>query len=121
MVFNIVARNQDDHVKNIGFLMDRAGRWELSPAFDVTYAYRPGSAWTSRHQMSLNGKRDDFTLDDFRRGERVAALKRGRSIQIVDEVRSVVTEWPRYANDARVDDDHASRIASTLRLRFPSA
>ena len=56
--FNIVARNQDDHVKNIVFLMDRQGRWSLAPAFDVMYGYNPDGAWTSRHQMSLNGRRD---------------------------------------------------------------
>ena len=66
MAFNVIARNQDDHVKNIAFLMDRGGRWRLSPAFDVTYSYNPAGAWTATHQMTLNGKRDGFTLDDFR-------------------------------------------------------
>ena len=58
LVFNVVARNQDDHTKNIAFLMDADGQWSLSPAFDLTYAYNPDGAWTSRHQMTLNGKRD---------------------------------------------------------------
>ena len=66
MVFNIVARNQDDHVKNIAFLMDKAGEWSLAPAFDMTYSYNPSGAWTARHQMTLNGKRDDFDLEDFK-------------------------------------------------------
>ncbi|WP_309384763.1 HipA domain-containing protein [Cerasicoccus frondis] len=65
MLFNVVARNQDDHVKNIAFLMNKAGQWSLSPAFDVIYSYNPSGAWTSAHQMSINGKRDDFTLADF--------------------------------------------------------
>ena len=65
MVFNICARNQDDHVKNIAFLMDRAGNWSLAPAFDLTYAWQPTGRWTSVHQMTLNGKRDGFTLADF--------------------------------------------------------
>ncbi|MEQ8953362.1 MAG: type II toxin-antitoxin system HipA family toxin, partial [Gammaproteobacteria bacterium] len=64
-VFNLVARNQDDHVKNIAFLMDKAGRWSLAPAFDVIYAWQPDGAWTGQHQMSVNGKRDRFTLEDL--------------------------------------------------------
>uniref|UniRef100_UPI0035694DE0 type II toxin-antitoxin system HipA family toxin n=1 Tax=Hyphomonas sp. TaxID=87 RepID=UPI0035694DE0 len=64
--FNLVARNQDDHVKNIAFLMDKQGRWSLSPAFDVMYSYNPAGVWTSRHQMSLNGKLDGFDREDFR-------------------------------------------------------
>jgi serine/threonine-protein kinase HipA len=58
MAFNIVARNQDDHVKNIAFLMNKEGQWSLAPAFDLTYSYNPSGAWTARHQMTLNGKRD---------------------------------------------------------------
>lgn len=64
-VFNIFIRNQDDHVKNIAFLMDRSGAWRLSPAFDVAYAWNPSGDWTNAHQMSLNGKRDDFALEDL--------------------------------------------------------
>ena len=118
MAFNIVARNQDDHVKNVAFLMDRSGRWELAPAFDVTYAYRPGSEWTGRHQMTMNGRREDFTLEDFRACARAASLPRGRATRIVDEVRGVVREWPTYAERGGVDDEHLRRIAPALRLSF---
>jgi serine/threonine-protein kinase HipA len=114
--FNVIGRNQDDHVKNIAFLMDRAGNWELAPAFDITYAYRPSSQWTSQHQMSLNGKRDDFTLQDFRElGERVA-LKRGRAEDIVEEVQSVISRWPEYAASARVEEKDVERVGRVLRL-----
>jgi serine/threonine-protein kinase HipA len=65
MVFNIVARNQDDHVKNIAFLMDKSGQWSLAPAFDVTYSVQPSGKWTLTHQMTLNDKQDGFTLEDF--------------------------------------------------------
>ena len=64
MLFNVVARNQDDHTKNIAFLMDRAGRWRLAPAFDVIYAHNPKGRWTDQHQMSINGRRDQFTRAD---------------------------------------------------------
>jgi serine/threonine-protein kinase HipA len=119
MAFNVVARNQDDHVKNIAFLMDRAGRWELSPAFDVAYSYNPRGDWTARHQMSLAGKRDGFTVEDFRQVGRVATLKRGQAQRILDEVRSVVSDWPRYAERVGVDEQHIRRITPTLRLNLP--
>lgn len=120
MVFNIVARNQDDHVKNIAFLMDRSGRWELAPAFDLTYAYRPASVWTSQHQMTMNAKRDHFTLADFRACGRAASLPRGRATRILEEVCAVVSEWETYAERAQVDQEHVRRIAPALRLSFPS-
>jgi serine/threonine-protein kinase HipA len=119
MVFNIVARNQDDHVKNIAFLMDRAGRWELAPAFDLTYAYRPGSEWTSQHQMSMNAKREHFTLADFHACARAASLPRGWAIRTLEEVREVVSEWRTYAERVEVDEEHIRRIAPALRLSFP--
>jgi serine/threonine-protein kinase HipA len=119
MAFNVVARNQDDHVKNIAFLMDRAGHWQLAPAFDVTYAYRPGSPWTERHQMTMNGRREDFTPADFGACGRTASLPRGRAARIVEEVREVVANWEDYAHRVQVDEEHIRRIAPALRLSFP--
>ena len=118
MTFNVIARNQDDHVKNIAFLMDRSGRWQLAPAFDVVYSYRPGSPWTDRHQMTLNGKREDFTLADFRACGRTATLPRGRAERIVEEVREVLSGWEAYAHRVGVDEEHVRRIAPALRLSF---
>jgi serine/threonine-protein kinase HipA len=120
MVFNIVARNQDDHVKNIAYLMDRAGRWELAPAFDVTFAFRPGSPWTARHQMTLNGKREDFTLADFRAGAQAASIARTAPARILDEIRLVVAGWEGYAAAAGVEDEHVARIGESLTLSFPA-
>jgi serine/threonine-protein kinase HipA len=120
MVFNVAARNQDDHVKNIAFLMDRAGRWTLAPAFDIAYAYRPGSPWTDQHQMSVNGKRDGFTVADFRECGQAAGLPRGRAKRILDDVTAVVSRWRDYARPARVDEEHTERIAAKLRLTFPT-
>jgi serine/threonine-protein kinase HipA len=119
MIFNVVARNQDDHVKNIAFLMDRSGGWELAPAFDVTYAYRPSSAWTDKHQMTLNGKRDAFTLADFRAAAETASLPRTAAARIVREVAEVVSGWEVYAGRAEVDGEHIRRIAASSRLSFP--
>jgi serine/threonine-protein kinase HipA len=118
MIFNVVARNQDDHVKNIAFLMDKAGAWSLSPAFDVTYAYNPTGLWTNRHQMTINGKDDDFTLQDFKAVAQVAGLKRGRPEAILAEVMNTVKEWPRYAKTAGVLASQRDGITRTLRLHF---
>jgi len=117
MVFNIVARNQDDHVKNIAFLMNKAGEWSLAPAFDMTYSYNPAGAWTASHQMTLNGKRDHFTLDDFRACARAASMKRGRAETIVREVQAVVSRWGEYADAAGLPVGTRDKIQRTLRLQ----
>lgn len=118
MTFNIVARNQDDHVKNIAFLMDKAGQWTLSPAFDVTYSFNPSGDWTARHQMSLNGKRDAFTRDDFRAGAQSALLKRGRAETILGEVCAAVRRWPEFAAEARVAASPRTEIQRHHRLEW---
>lgn len=117
MSFNIVARNQDDHVKNIAFLMDKDGHWSLSPAFDMTYSYNPSGAWTATHQMTLNGKRDGFVMDDFRAGAKSAMMKRGRAEAIVEEVKAVVARWPDFAEQAQLDDVTREKIQKTHRIR----
>ena len=121
MAFNIVARNQDDHVKNIAFLMDRAGGWSLSPAFDITWSYNPDGAWTSKHQMSMNGKRDGFTREDFRACAKTAGLKRGRAELILDEVMAAVLRWRDFADAAQVAPTWRNDIASTLRTEIPAS
>jgi serine/threonine-protein kinase HipA len=118
MVFNIVARNQDDHVKNIAFLMDKRGAWSLAPAFDVTYSYNPNGAWTSTHQMTLNGKRDGFTLHDFDVGAKAAVLKRGRASQILDDVLTAARRWPEFAAAAQLPDEWRTQIQGTHRVSF---
>ncbi len=116
MVFNIVARNQDDHVKNIAYLMDRSGNWALSPAFDLTYSYNPQGPWTSQHQMSLNGKRDEFEWVDFITCARNASMKRGRAEEIMEQVSKAVLKWKNFADDAGVDPELSTRIGRMHRL-----
>jgi serine/threonine-protein kinase HipA len=120
MAFNIIARNQDDHVKNIAFLMDKAGQWSLSPAFDVTYSYNPTGDWTARHQMTMNSKQDGFTMADFRVCAKSALMKRGRAEAIVEQVRAAVAKWPEFAEQAQVMDAWRKVIQSNLRLDLPS-
>jgi serine/threonine-protein kinase HipA len=118
MIFNLVARNQDDHVKNIAFLMDREGRWSLAPAFDVTYSYNPNGAWTSQHQMSVQGKRDFFTRDDLHECARVAELEPALADRILDEVLAVAHRWREYADEVGVSTEHRDTIAEQLRLEW---
>lgn len=118
-VFNLVARNQDDHVKNIAFLMDKRGRWSLSPAFDVTYSYNPDGAWTSRHQMSLNQKRDDFSRADLQACADVAGLRRHACTEVLEEVLVAVRQWREFASQAGVDESTAAQIADVQRLDWP--
>jgi len=116
MVFNIIARNQDDHVKNIAFLMDKSGKWSLSPAFDMTYSFQPTGKWTSVHQMTLGGKRDGFALEDFKVCANSASMKRGRAETIINEVRDVVARWRDYADESRVQSMQRDQIQKTLRV-----
>ena len=116
MAFNIIARNQDDHVKNIAFLMDKSGRWSLSPAYDMTFSYNPTGTWTASHQMSMNGKRDGFSLEDFRACAGTVSMKRGRAEAIVEEVRSAVLRWSDFAEDAGVAPAWRDRIAAEVRM-----
>ena len=118
MVFNIVARNQDDHVKNIAFLMNKQGVWSLAPAFDVTYSYNPSGSWTATHQMTLNGKRDGFTQEDFEACAKSALMKRGRAATIIDEVVAAVRRWSEFAAEAQLADEWRDKIQKTHRLTF---
>jgi serine/threonine-protein kinase HipA len=119
MVFNVVGRNQDDHVKNIAFLMNPQGEWSLAPAFDVTYSYNPAGSWTATHQMTLNGKRDGFTRADFEACARSAQMKRGRAAAILEEVQTAVKRWPEFAAAARLADEWRDKIQNAHRLSFP--
>ncbi|MBL0164821.1 MAG: type II toxin-antitoxin system HipA family toxin [Xanthomonadales bacterium] len=116
MAFNIIARNQDDHVKNIAFLMDKAGRWSLSPAFDVTYSYNPEGLWTSSQQMTMNGKREGFTLEDFRTCAQMASMKRGRAETIIGEVTAAVRRFAEFADRAEIISSWRTTIEQNLRL-----
>ena len=118
MAFNIVARNQDDHVKNIAFLMDKSGRWSLSPAFDMTYSFNASGQWTASHQMTMNGKRDNFTKEDFKAFARAASMKRGRAETIVNEVVETVSRWRDYAEEAGVLPAWRDHIQDTLRVKY---
>jgi serine/threonine-protein kinase HipA len=119
MVFNVVARNQDDHVKNIAFLMDRAGRWSLAPAYDVTWACDPTNRWLQAHQMTINGKREQLTVEDLVAVERRIGLKRGTAKRVLREVTDAVASWPQIAAEVAVEPTMAGAIERSLLLTLP--
>ena len=100
MVFNVVVRNQDDHTKNISFLMDKSGKWRLSPAYDMGYAYNPNGRWTATHQMSINVKYDEITREDLLAFAQQNNIK--EAADIIDDTCEVVSHWPEIANDCGV-------------------
>ncbi|MBE0594916.1 MAG: type II toxin-antitoxin system HipA family toxin [Gemmatimonadales bacterium] len=114
-VFNVLVRNQDDHVKNIAFLMNRQGEWRLSPAFDVSYAYNPDGSWTHQHQMSLSGKRDHFALSDLVAFGVFCDLKPKKAEDIVREIHAHVENWPAFAERAGVAEKPARAIHRAMR------
>lgn len=116
MLFNVFARNQDDHTKNIAFLMDKAGQWSLSPAYDVTYSHNPAGAWTNQHQMSINGKRDNFTREDLVAIGKSISLPNAE--KVIDEIKQVINQWPSYAKKAGVRNKLIENIATNHRLNL---
>lgn len=109
MAFNVAARNHDDHTKNFAFLLAQGGQWELSPAYDVTFAYDPTNAWLSHHLMSVNGKNDDINRADLMTV--AARFSIPGASAAIDDVNQAVGNWQIYANEAGVGDDEARRIA----------
>jgi serine/threonine-protein kinase HipA len=112
MVFNVAARNCDDHTKNFAFAMDQDGQWSLAPAFDVCHAYRPSSTWVSQHCLSINGKRSHITKADVLEVARKMNIKRAE--EIIDQVDQVVGTWHEYANEQHVDPALRDAIHATL-------
>ena len=115
-LFNILARNQDDHTKNIAFIMDRRGGWRLAPAYDLIYAYNPSGAWTHRHQMTFAGKRENFTTADLLAAAGAANLKPAKAKAILGQVQHAVANWPIHAATANVSSEWTGEILRNLRL-----
>jgi serine/threonine-protein kinase HipA len=112
MVFNVVVRNQDDHTKNISFLMDSDGKWRLAPAYDMGFAYNPLGSWTATHQMSVNGKFDDIGREDLLA---IAAANNIRNAEeVIEQVCDATDNWPNIAQHCGVPKDMVDRILPHL-------
>ena len=114
MVFNVMARNCDDHTKNFSFIMDKTGQWKLAPAFDVCHSYRPDSAWVSQHSMSINGKRQNITRNDLLQVAKKMNIKKADAI--INHVHEAVGKWDEFAIQTKVKKDLKEAIAKTLLL-----
>lgn len=116
MVFNVYSRNQDDHTKNIAFLMNKQGHWTLAPAYDITYAYNPNGAWTSQHQMRINGKRKNFEYADFHAVAKRFKLGNTKTIDaILEQTTHAINAWPRLAAEADIPEATIEQIKQTHR------
>jgi serine/threonine-protein kinase HipA len=112
MVFNVLARNCDDHTKNFAFLMDQTGKWSLSPAYDICYAYRPGSLWVSAQSLMVNGKRENISDADFLEVARQMNIKKPE--EKIESVKAAVRRWIEFANEVSVEDRLRDAIQQTL-------
>ena len=110
MVFNVISQNNDDHTKNISFLMDQTGQWSLSPAYDMTYAYNPSSLWLAQHQLSVNNKRIDINRNDLLAVANQMNIKRAK--EIIEQVREVISNWKEYAAGADIPESQIRAIGS---------
>lgn len=117
-MFNVVGRNHDDHVKNIAFLMDRRGKWRLSPAFDLSYAWDPGGNWTNQHQMSVNNKRQRFEREDLIALANTAGIKKAQANEMIDRVVETVNGWPEFAEIAGVTKNNMKRVRDSQRTNL---
>ena len=114
MVFNVVVRNQDDHTKNISFLMEEDGKWHLSPAYDMGYAYNPDGGWTATHQMSINGKFDSITRQDLLSFALQKNIK--DAADIIDGICDAVSHWSIIAKECEVPSDMINAIVPNFQL-----
>ena len=114
MVFNVVARNQDDHTKNIAFLLNKKGEWKLAPAYDMNYAYNPEKGWTMRHQMSINGKTENIAVEDLMQVAISMNIK--GAAKHIETIKNVLGDWKRYAKNAGVKKEQIKEIAANHRL-----
>lgn len=112
MVFNVIARNLDDHTKNFSFIMDKTGQWNLSPAYDLTYSYNPESKWVSQHNLSINNKTKNITKEDLLKVGKEMSVKQANSI--LKNTKEVVANWPKYAKQCGVTTKQINAIAKTL-------
>lgn len=113
-LFNVVARNHDDHVKNFSFLMDRKGKWEISPAYDINYSYSPGGTWTNVHQSSINNKFDNFTREDLLSLGKTFGIKKAN--HILDEVIAAVNLWSKIATGMDIPKKEIEARSKVLRV-----
>ena len=116
MIFNIVGRNQDDHAKNFAFMMNKNGIWNLSPAYDITYSN--GTGYTKNHQLSLNGKTNNFTLNDILQLAKKHSIKENIAKEYLEQIVEVFSKFKKKAKEIDVNEQTYNRIYNELRLNL---
>ena len=114
MVFNCLAVNQDDHVKNISFIMDRSGKWMLSPAYDITFSYNPSNKWLRAHQMNINGKTTKIELFDLLEAGAKMGIKERRCKDIINEIGIKVSGFKSFAEQVGIKEKTYNYINSVI-------
>lgn len=118
MLFNEYAKNYDDHTKNVTFLMDKKGVWRLSPAYDMTFSFNPSSTWVNSHQMLINGKADEITMDDFIKVAEKAGIKQDEREKCIKQVKKAISKWQEFAQEAELSPKNAERIKEFFNLEI---
>ena len=118
MIFNVMAINYDDHVKNFTFLMDRNGKWSLSPAYDITYTYKENSRWISQHQMRINGKSKNIELNDLFEAGKSMNITKNKCMKIMQEVAKSIQHWPDFAKQANVSQEAIDSIQNHIQMQW---
>jgi len=113
MVFNVIARNVDDHSKNFAFCMNRNGSWRLSPAYDLIFSVDIAApAYVNRHSMSVNGKYENITREDLE------IIGQKNDIQnykkLIDKVAEAISMFGQYAREYGID----KRLIDDIRKEF---
>jgi serine/threonine-protein kinase HipA len=98
MVFNVMAKNCDDHTKNFAFRLKQGQAWELAPAYDLTHAHNPKGEWTYQHLLGVNGKFNNITRADLLQEADRFGVRRPQDI--IADVGAALESWPRFAAEA---------------------
>ena len=117
MIFNVLTKNHDDHVKNISFLMNRRGEWSLSPAYDLTLSYNPNNRWLKAHQMSVNGKRTEIRREDMLSCAAVMDIPSAKCNSMIEKVMEAVSNFPQFAEQAQLPQKAAEKVRTLLDVR----
>ena len=112
LVFNVIARNCDDHTKNFGFLLKQNSEWSITPAYDICHAYRPESFWVSKHALTINGKRENIQMEDLLVVAKSMNIKKPKDI--VKQINQNIQHFENYASKTGVEKKLKQSIKSTL-------
>ena len=113
MVFNVLARNCDDHTKNFSFRLKKGSKWELAPAYDICHAYKPNHKWVSQQALSICGKRKNITGEYLIIIEK--SIKNKKAEAVIEEIKQTLRQWKKFADAVHVSPSLPDEIAKTLK------